>query len=694
MDSIKKSKYPLAPIYEAITNSLEAIFQKEYRAEEKPEITVTFDFTGLLENEATFSSVTIQDNGIGFNDENYKRFETLLDKSKGYNNRGSGRIQYVHRFIRVEVESYFLAAQELHKRNFVCNATQFITSHSDVITTEPVNSGSRVVLLAGDSLGSDQSFYDSLKLTDIVKDLRRHFLLRYYLDSETGQNKAPVINIVFTKNGHEQDRAVVKPEDMPKPSETGELSLQYLKLDKNLSDEIKWTAVQDKSELMKWAHFKLSDKDLAHNSVYLCSKGVTVEPVSFDGLRKNEAVDGHRYLTAFYGDVLDDDKNVSHSVDSFRFPDRKKIEAAIKEGDLYLPHDEFLFSDTIKKEINGVIPGIYKDILDIQKTQDNAVEQIAKDHAISLDIAKKANIRLSDSEEKITEKLYRAQAEELSKENRKIQQIFQQLNTLNPTDENYQNELEGKSKELLNLIPRQNKEELGRYVIRREMVAEVLRKILSKELVYQNTKPAKGKRNDKEGLVHDLIFKRKSKNTEPLNDLWILSEEYVHFEGCSDQELNKITDSAGQNLLRYISDEELTKYGIKSDRRPDIFLFASERKCVLIELKAPDVDLSDHLQQMIKYCSVIANYSAKNIQSFYCYLIGENINPIDLDGEYKETFLGDWMRPHIPIVSFGDRKEIASAHMEIIKLSSIYARAHRRNHSFADKLGLRDILKD
>jgi hypothetical protein len=113
MDSIKKSKYPLAPVYEAITNSLEAIFQKIYQENESPEITVIFDFTGLLEKEATFSSVTVLDNGVGFNDDNYKRFQTLLDKSKGYNNRGSGRIQYVHRFKKIEVESYFHANEHL-----------------------------------------------------------------------------------------------------------------------------------------------------------------------------------------------------------------------------------------------------------------------------------------------------------------------------------------------------------------------------------------------------------------------------------------------------------------------------------------------------------------------------------------------------------------------------------------------------
>ncbi|MEK6745858.1 MAG: hypothetical protein AABY33_02345 [Pseudomonadota bacterium] len=124
--------------------------------------------------------------------------------------------------------------------------------------------------------------------------------------------------------------------------------------------------------------------------------------------------------------------------------------------------------------------------------------------------------------------------------------------------------------------------------------------MILQELDYQNTNPIKGKKKDKEGIVHDLIFKRRSKNTDPLNDLWILSEEYVHFDGCSELALNKITDSSGQNLLRHISDEELEKHGVKTDRRPDIFLFASERKCVLIELKAPDVDLSSHLQQMIR----------------------------------------------------------------------------------------------
>ena len=97
---------------------------------------------------------------------------------------------------------------------------------------------------------------------------------------------------------------------------------------------------------------------------------------------------------------------------------------------------------------------------------------------------------------------------------------------------------------------------------------------------------------------------------------------------------------------------------------------------------------------MTKYCNLIANYGAKKVSSFYCYLIGENINPItDLDGDYRETVNGDWIRPNISVVSMdANRNQIANAQIEIIKLSSIRDRAHRRNLSFAEKLGIPDLL--
>ncbi len=244
------------------------------------------------------------------------------------------------------------------------------------------------------------------------------------------------------------------------------------------------------------------------------------------------------------------------------------------------------------------------------------------------------------------------------------------------------------------LIEEQNKEELSRYVIRREMVADILKKILAGELKYQTQPSEEGKRKDKEGLIHDLILKRKTPDTSVLNDLWVLDEEFLHFDGCSDRPLKQIADSQGNKLLEDIPDELIDELGLNINRRPDIFLFAEEGKCVVVELKAPDVDMSNHLNQMIKYCNLIANFSKQKLDRFYCFLIGEEINAaIDLPGDYEETVNGDWLKANTPIKSFDtNRNTIAILQIEVIKLSSLHLRAHRRNQSFAEKLKLPELL--
>ncbi|MCK4945074.1 MAG: hypothetical protein KAS59_02305 [Alphaproteobacteria bacterium] len=692
MDFIKKSKYPLTPLYEAITNSLEAISQRDFSSGEEPLITVRLYFTGLINEIKELQKIEIIDNGEGFTLESYKRFGEFFDKSKGYNNNGTGRLQFLHRFDKIEVESKYNIEGITHQRSFTCDTAHFIQNEKDGACDTTEEFLTKITLSGGVFEGEEKTFFDELSIEKIIKDINRQFLLRFYLDAQKEDLSMPKITVIFIKDEEELDSQSLTPESIPEPQSIGKIKVPYLKIVDSKADKVAWKSVEDKDEVIKWAHFKMPEGDLEKNDVYLCSKDMPVQALTFKQIKKKESIDGFKYLTAFYGEVLDNPKNVSDTVDCFKFPDKKETETSV--SDLFFDEDEeFLFFDSIKEQVNRVIPSIYKDIFDLRSKQEKDIERIAKAHGIPIEVALKARINLTDDEQLITKKIYIEQSNILAEKGFKAKILHESLNELNPISDNYQKELEKKVIELSALIEDQNKEELSRYIIRREMVADILKKILTEELKYQRQPAIKGKKKEKEGLVHDLIFKRKSSDTSILNDLWILNEEFLHFYGCSDIQLSQIKNDKGENLLIDLTKEQIEKYGIKPERRPDIFLFAEEGKCVLVELKAPRVDLSDHLNQMGKYCRLIANYCDKKFDRFYCYLIGEDIDLIDIPDDYDETVNGDWLKPDESIKSNdNNRNKIAIMQTEIIKMSSLYSRAHRRNKSFAEKLGLPDLL--
>ena len=59
-----------------------------------------------------------------------ERFGTFLDRSKGYNNRGSSRAQFLHFAERIEVTSTFDEAGKTLTRHFFCYPKTYITEPS------------------------------------------------------------------------------------------------------------------------------------------------------------------------------------------------------------------------------------------------------------------------------------------------------------------------------------------------------------------------------------------------------------------------------------------------------------------------------------------------------------------------------------------------------------------------------------
>lgn len=687
---VKKSGYYLTPVFEAFTNALEAIEGKLPAV--KGQIDITVDFKGS-QNQNEFTAISIKDNGAGFTDPNFQRFTELFDDSKGMGNKGSGRLQFVHRFNGVSFEScyqeedgqyrtrYFSYGVD-HGENFIGDTLAF----KDQITA---TSSYTIVKLGNLKSDHDKRLYNVLTAAELKAALISHYIVHL-------ANKQPTVTITVLVNGQVASTETIK--DVPPPLSETTFSLSYQKHKLDDKNHVTWEP--GKTVSLKAINYKFPKNELDKNKIALFSKGVEVTTVTFpEVIAARENVHGQHYLTAITGDLLDDPKIVNASRTEFDFSKRGVIEEELKHGQvgLYPETEEYIFFDTLKEGIKTNLDRFYPELKTLKDKQTIDIGKIAQTFCVSDTTVKDTAFDLGDdSNEKILAKLYSTESRRMAKSDAKIKQLYDSVAGLNPSAKNYNQDIDAKSKELIALIPKQNAILLGKYVARREFVVKLLKLIIDGETAVQQAWEKGGERQQTEALIHDLIFARKGKGTGVLNDLWILNEEFVHFNGCSDIPLSDIEIVGKRVFASTIEDDsQLSKFGFKQRlaRRPDIFLFPGDGKCVLIEFKAPNVDLSVHLDQLARYARLLANSTNPDFRfkQFYGYLLGENIADIDMPGGYEVNVSNNsWFKPNEPVRDIIEPSTVrASLYTEVIKLSEIHNRAFLRNKSFAEKLGIR-----
>lgn len=111
----------LIPLFEAVVNSLQAIeerkklnnFDGEISIKIEREKTISDDIVGRIEN------ITIIDNGIGFNEDNFNSFlESDSDYKSEIGGKGVGRFSWLKAFKKVKIDSCFLNAGNYYRRIF------------------------------------------------------------------------------------------------------------------------------------------------------------------------------------------------------------------------------------------------------------------------------------------------------------------------------------------------------------------------------------------------------------------------------------------------------------------------------------------------------------------------------------------------------------------------------------------------
>ena len=682
-NSIKKSKDQLRPIYEAFTNSWE-VLQETKRSDAFIYIDV-YRKSELIAD--SFDRIVVEDNGCGLNEENYDRLKTLRKDTKGKLNKGTGRVQYLHFFNKTKIESVYEKDNSKYKRIIELSKSDeflykpaFIKKVSDAPTDEDV----RTKVIFSDLLDEkDVEFYEHLTIDAIKEKIVMHYIVLLCQN----RNSLPKIILRLFKDEKEQQSLTIEQSDIPNLDREENFKVHYSTIENN---EI---VTLQKEESFCLRSFKIPQENLLENSLRLISKDEVLEKKLSLPIPEKDSIEGFRYLFFVSGDYLD--KNDSDTRGTIHLCSEKELKKSAREDDLF--NDECITIDSLNKSTQRIVEKNYpvfnekkqKKFLDVNELK----EMFLLDDAIVEDI--KSSISLDANDEDILSKIYKSESKKIANVDAKIAETKKNVEKLDPASDDYVDALKMAAEELTKQIPMQNKNELSKYVARRKIVLDVFQKILDKEL-----ESLKEKDHVDEEVLHNLLF-RQHTNTPNESDLWLINEEYMLFKGNSEYSLDQLEINGVKVLKDELSEEELA-YKMKCQqnaglKRPDILLFPNEGKCLIIELKAPHVKVSEHLNQILQYASLLHNLSKPEFKFnfFYGYLIGENIDTYDVrdyDSDYKAApHLNYLYRINKEVVDrFGNRGP-GNLYTEVIKYSVLLERAKMRNQIFIEKLTGKDL---
>jgi hypothetical protein len=678
LSEIGKSSTVLQPLFEAFTNAMEAIRQLTSDVTSEEIRVKVFYETDLFDIARKTQKLVIEDTGIGFNDAEFQRFLTFKDNRKGFHNRGSGRIQFIHFFGLTTFESVFRDGEFWKKRVFTMSKNQrflderaiaYLNSYEEVSDTHPHTSITLSHLLNK----NDEPAYN-MTLANF-KDLIIEHYIQYLC---ANRENLPRIILEAYKGVELIETLEIKQTDIPPLDENKEFILHYRKfVDGDFKElpELETFTVQA---------FKIQRSKLPKNILTLTSKGEIVNEKDFrlqlTSLSPEEHLENNRYLFLISSPYVDDRDGDMRG--QLRIPRREKGGGLFDEKEIYL--------DDIEQSANDTIIYMYNAFQAKALEKAKRISDLKEMFLLGEDYLKNIPISINDSEEKILERVYTAESKLAAKADAELKKHLDRLTGLNPAAADYDANLTIIVDALVKQIPLQNRAALTHYVARRKLVINLFQKVLGRKLDIQGS----GLRNQDERLLHNILFSQGSDDAQE-SDLWLLNEDFILFRGVSESKLKDIT-LEGDKIFKDIFTEEEQRFvdagkEKRLHKRPDVLLFPAEEKCIILEFKSPDVNVADHLAEVSYYASLILNLTKPEypFKSFYGYLIGENLEPLDVkftDSDFQDSAHFNYaFRPAKRII--GQFKPFdGSLYTEILKYSTLCERADKRNTTLVRRL--------
>jgi len=632
----------LLPLMEAFSNALHAVHQRfGDQAATSGHICVT-----VLRDNDEVIGFKVEDNGVGFTDENYRSFQTPDSRQKiGLGGKGVGRLSWLRVFGGAKIDSIYVDGSQFLRRSFDFVLDESNQLRNEMNGTANGESSPRTVITLGEFKSEYRSRCPSRPET-LVQRLIAHFL------PILASGSCPSAELI------DGDEAF----DLP----------TYFK-DKILDTSVSSIPVtlDDDSEIMVSVQHMKCDKEIRprgqnYNWMFLCAHERSVTEQCIDEQIGLRSLDGESiYIGCASGPYLDE--SVNQERDGFTFSSseetliRRGVASSVRE---YLK-DYIAISRAEMVRNTQTLVHENPQFLFIKNEMESFVEALPLNSA-----GKQEEIFVAMSRRR-----YRRQRE------------FRRLSDEIKLPPEHNEEIQEKVDEYMRYVDDEKKGALAEYVTKRKAILDFLDALTAYE------DPEK-RRHHLEDAVHALICPMKfdSSQVAEIDDhnLWLLDDRLAFFNFfASDKEARSFLNTESQERpdLAFLYDSCLAWR--ESEQSGD--------KVVLVEFKRPGLESypnEDPIRQALRYVNlikssktfrdksgrVISNVGERT--SFDCYIVA------DLTEGLRKQLIGLPLQPTPDNEGMFGYTDNPKAFVEIIPFSKLLKDSKARNSAFFTRLGL------
>lgn len=621
----------LQPVYEAISNSLEAHSKNIYVTFHTD--TSQINLSTEMSKQAKINGFEIVDDGDGFNKKNRDSFGELWTTAKqNLGCKGVGRLTWLKVFKTIHITSKikdskieFTFSENFDDKDIDIKPNINTSSNETTITFSNVTDAFYNVPKKG-------KIHDTREKADIDKiyiKIKKHLLVKLALLKEQNIQFRIVIKI-------DNDERIIDNENIAELQKEDFQILDYNKQYQNFT-----------------LYYNFSADGLNQKDLFYCANGRTVsrfpEAISLNKIKNQDSI--IMLLTSEYLDEKVNDERNGFIIDKFQ--NNEDMDNAIS-----FPR----INDSLKIRVGNLIVKNYPNVVKENKKEiDAAIKEtpylasyIQDDSSV---IKKKAD-------------LIKNAKETFEKEKVNSSQIFVRM----LKQKNIDPQLFTESIAKLNKIAL---EELGEYILYRQQIIEGLKKAINDK-------------DKKEEYIHDIIMQMKIIINDEIDEndkhfftnFWLFDDKFMTYSyAASDKTMKKITKDIHATYERLF----------KGQDRPDIAVFYNkednQKDAIIIELKGSNAskdektksltelpDNIDTIRRNIPECNRIWGYIITSIDEDFERSIKnqERYQPLFSNAEGGKAYY-----------SYFKEKQ---AHITIIDLKSIIADAESRNTVFLNIL--------